>query len=37
MRLLIACILIYGFDLPWWMYLIAVGVQIVSLLLKGGE
>lgn len=31
MTLLIACLLVYGFGLPWWMYVVAVVVGFAQL------
>lgn len=34
MTLLIACLLIWGFDFPWWMYLVTMAVWVATRLIK---
>lgn len=34
MTLLIACLLIYGFGLPWWLYLMAVAAWLLRDLIR---
>lgn len=29
MKLFIACLLIHGFELPWWMYMVALVIWVV--------
>lgn len=34
MSLLIACLVIWGFGFPWWMYLVTMGVWVGTRLIK---